>query len=583
MLLLAGQAKAQLIQSHNDYDRTVPLYEAYAAGADIFEIDLYLSGEDIKVCHDREDVASAPRVQDVYLEPLRALMGAGKPIDITLMIDIKDTEQTLEELLELIEESYGDLVSEGGVKLLVCGDLPEDYRDYPNYVKFDVRSAEHLSEEELERVGLISYSFRDFTKWNGKGAMSREEQREVQRTIDAAHAMGIPIRFWAAPDNVNTWVTLTNMGVDVINTDDVAACADFFRDYSTKKSYTLESAREVYTPTMKPMGGRRVKNVILLIGDGMSLTQITAAETANRGELSILNMPNASFIKTSSLNCYNTDSAGAGTALASGSKTDNRRIGMSYDSLKLQSISEALSAEGMRVGVVTTDGLVGATPSAFYGHAVERDNAEEIATGAHSGAVWLLAGGDRGPFESRLDGRNILEEAEAKGFSVVDSYRDIDGQRPTLCFDRELVEYASEDNMDFLAEATASAIAALENKDGFFLMVEASKIDNAGHANNVRTSVLETLLFDAAVAEALRYADSNGETLVIVTGDHETGGMVLLSGSRESGSITVEYTTNDHTGVLLPLFSYGPKAQQIFQGVYENSDLKGLILKALSK
>ena len=111
-------------------------------------------------------------------------------------------------------------------------------------------------------------------------------------------------------------------------------------------------------------------------------------------------------------------------------------------------------------------------------------------------------------------------------------------------------------------------------------MVEGAKIDYSGHANSFPSSIIETLGFDLAVQEALKFADKNGETLVIVTADHETGGLVLIDGDKEAGRITGIYSSDDHTPVFVPVFAYGPGAQN-FTGVYENTDIFHRIIKSI--
>ena len=131
-----------------------------------------------------------------------------------------------------------------------------------------------------------------------------------------------------------------------------------------------------------------------------------------------------------------------------------------------------------------------------------------------------------------------------------------------------------ESTMNFLADATKDAIEYLQTQSdkGFFLMVEGAKIDYAGHAKSVPGSIIETFSFDLAVAEALKFADKNGETLVVVTGDHETGGLVLLDGDEQTGRIMGVYVTNDHTPAMLPVYAYGPGAEK-FTGVYRNTEI----------
>lgn len=131
----------------------------------------------------------------------------------------------------------------------------------------------------------------------------------------------------------------------------------------------------------------------------------------------------------------------------------------------------------------------------------------------------------------------------------------------------------TEKTLSLLADATKQGIEKLsQNKKGFFLMVEGAKIDYAGHANSLPGAIVETLGFDLAVAEALRFADSNGETLVIVTSDHETGGLTLVDGNREKQQITAHFMTDDHTPIMVPVFAYGPGSQH-FTGVYDNTKI----------
>ena len=135
-------------------------------------------------------------------------------------------------------------------------------------------------------------------------------------------------------------------------------------------------------------------------------------------------------------------------------------------------------------------------------------------------------------------------------------------------------EAAEESSLRRLADATVEAIAQLQklSKKGFFLMVEGAKIDYAGHSKSLPGSIIEAFSFDLAVAEALKFADSNGQTLVVVTGDHETGGLTLLDGDEQTGRIMGQYVTNDHTPAMLPVYSYGPSSD-IFTGIYKNTEI----------
>jgi alkaline phosphatase len=133
---------------------------------------------------------------------------------------------------------------------------------------------------------------------------------------------------------------------------------------------------------------------------------------------------------------------------------------------------------------------------------------------------------------------------------------------------------ATQGTLDLLARITKMSIDKLQkaNDKGFFLMVEGAKIDYAGHSNSLPGSIVEMLSFDMAIAEALKFADSNGETLVVVTADHETGGLTLIDGDREKGLITGYYVTDDHTPIMLPVFAYGPGSKE-FMGIYKNTEI----------
>ena len=132
-----------------------------------------------------------------------------------------------------------------------------------------------------------------------------------------------------------------------------------------------------------------------------------------------------------------------------------------------------------------------------------------------------------------------------------------------------------------LPVATGKALELLsEDGDGFFVMVEGSQIDWGGHDNNQEYVLQETLDFDAAVKVALDFAQKDGETLVVVTADHETGGMMILNGNIEEGRVETIFTTGGHTGIIIPVFAYGPGAE-LFTGFYDNTDFKAKFMQVL--
>ena len=274
------------------------------------------------------------------------------------------------------------------------------------------------------------------------------------------------------------------------------------------------------------------------------------------------------------LDAFTTDSAAGGSALATGERHANRHIAMSVDGTPCPSLSDYFHEQGCAVGVLTLGNVADATPTAFYGHSVERDNSDELTRALLDGRIDLLCGSGIRQFEERQDGIDLVGEL-SKRYAFVRSVDAIGGDgRPVICIDERMDEAAEETNLSLLADATRASIEKLQQRSrkGFFLMVEGAKIDYAGHSCCLPGSVIEMLSFDLAVAEALKFADANGETLVVVTADHETGGLVLLDGDEQSGRILGIYTSDDHTPAMLPVFAYGPGADR-FCGTYLNTEI----------
>lgn len=633
LLLTVGTTYADvkipiLLHSHNDYTKQVPFYEAYSQGVNSIEVDLHYVDGELMVGHDPEDIAELRTFEALYVNPIveqfrlnegRAWSGSDRRMQ--LMVELKTaSEITLPAVVEVLNR-YADVFdiskNENAVDVTITGKVPapQDFDKYPSYIKFDGNLGAEYTAEQLERVAIISENFRNYSKWNGKGVMLAPELEKVKKAVATAHQMDKPIRFWGAPDGVTVWYTFYNLGVDYLSPRNIGACVEFMRDFH-KKHYQLGAVDgqdvevalanrldkasssfagfsndklriskpiEVYTPEYKNDGGKgKVKNIILLIGDGMGLSQIFAADCVN-GALSMLNMNYIGFQKTSAKDSFTTDSAAAGSSLASGEKHNNRYICADEDNNPTQSITDVLHGAGYKCGVVTLGTVVDATPTAFYGHSMERDNSAELVSCLLDGKLDLLCGsGAREVFEKREDGVDMRSEL-AKIYNIVGDVDDInDRDGKVICLDEEMGKAANEGNLELLADATKGAIEKLQedNKSGFFLMVEAAKIDYAGHARSLPGSIVETLSFDLAIAEALRFADQDGQTLVIVTGDHETGGLIVMDGNPEAGSVLGYFITDDHTPIMLPVLSYGPGADK-FIGTYENVEIPKRIKELL--
>lgn len=334
---------------------------------------------------------------------------------------------------------------------------------------------------------------------------------------------------------------------------------------------------------IQPKKNKRPKNIILMIGDGMGLAHLYAAMTANGGHLFIENFKNCGFSKTYSSDNYITDSAAGGTALATGVKTYNGAIGVDADKKPVSNIREKAEKKGMKTGLVATTVITDATPAVFVAHVASRSSQEDIAADFLKTDIDVFIGGGAKIFEQRKDGRNLSNELRNKGYQVLYNINDISkvksgklagiiapGANPVM-----------PERGDMLVPATETALGLLsQGKKGFFLMVEGSDIDHLAHQNSTPGVVMETLDFDKAVGTALKFAASNKETLIIVTADHETGGMTINGGDYTSGKVSAKFTSGGHTGVAVPVYSFGPGAEQ-FTGFMENTDIAKKMMNLL--
>lgn len=329
------------------------------------------------------------------------------------------------------------------------------------------------------------------------------------------------------------------------------------------------------------------RNIILLIGDGMGLSQVTLASLARRNGLNMTRMPYVGFHKPYSSSNLITDSAAGATAFACGIKTFNNAIGLAMDSSKCESILETAQLHGFATGIVVTSTIVHATPAAFYAHQTTRTKYEEIAQDLLDANIDLVIGGGQKFFFQRKDDRNLMAEMTKAGVQI-GSYFDQQVQQwglrthdPAVFFTALNSPLNASQGRDYLAYSTELATNFLYRRSpkGFVLLVEGSQIDWGGHAKNAEYTESEILDFDQAVKRALSFAQRDGETLVIVTADHETGGLALNQGDKDH-TVNPTFTTNNHTGTLVPVFAYGPSAH-LFSGIYENTAIHQKIMKAL--
>ena len=304
--------------------------------------------------------------------------------------------------------------------------------------------------------------------------------------------------------------------------------------------------------------GVKPKYVFLFIGDGMSTPQRMVAEEFSvkigEGELAMNRMPYQVNTRTKSANSIITDSAASATAMACGEKTNNGMVGVAPDGRRLVSIAEVARKSGMKVGIITTVTIVHATPAGFYAHRRKRGLSYQIALDlVASGFDYFAGGGVGGKHDDRKDPEyrgNVFDLARMAGYQVVSNREDWaalkPGSKSWSYFSMGAMDFAidSDGSQPSLSELVEKGIEVLDNENGFFMMCEGGKVDYAGHANDAATSVRSVIALDKAVRVALAFADRHpNDTLVMVTGDHETGGM-SLGFAGTGGKFKVELLAN---------------------------------------
>ena len=335
--------------------------------------------------------------------------------------------------------------------------------------------------------------------------------------------------------------------------------------------------------TLAAVEAQEVKNIIFLIGDGMGLASASMMQLENNYAPTIFDSAdNIALQKTYSLDNRVTDSAASGTALATGFKTNNTMLGQLPNGTNPESLMELAADKGKATGLVVTTYLQHATPGAFYAHVPSRHEYATISEQLLTTDIAIAIGGGMAFFKERYNNHKKATKAITEsGFTLVESLdADMSGERIlALLADKEI-----ENRTGYLAKATTAAINHLsECEDGFVLMVEGSLIDGMGHGNDAKGQQGEMRDFMEAIEVAVAYAREHTDTLVVVTADHETGGLAIISGNADFNlseqGVEYKWATGGHSGVMVPIYLYGTGAELI-NGVMENADL-GKRLKEL--
>lgn len=339
----------------------------------------------------------------------------------------------------------------------------------------------------------------------------------------------------------------------------------FFSSRSTDYSQTFSADAE------QPL------NVVLVVGDGMGLgtvSSVSALVHGPAGGLALETMPVTGFMRTFASDALVTDSAAAVTAMATGHKTKRKMISMLPDGQTVPNLFERARARGLQTGVVTTSGLMDATPAGFTAHNEHRDNYAEILAEQLGSETDIMIGAAWGQGEGRDPGVDrALSEARGRGVTIVTSLSELEkAPAPLVALFPPRPESPDAGGPPLVVSVRKALAEFTRQSSGFFLVVESEETDERAHDNDVKATVAAMTELDDALWEILRFAEGRNDTLVIVTADHDTGGMALVRGRATEGRATVRWVTNGHAGTWTPVFASGPGAE-LFAGVFDNTDI----------
>jgi alkaline phosphatase len=583
---------ASTIFAHNDYVQPIPFFNAYRNQVGYIEADVFLEGGKLLVAHTQAELNSKNTLDSLYLKPLLAKVitnngyAYASKQPLTLMIDLKsEGSVTLTALANLLQQ-YPALIAAKQLSFVVSGNVPDPatWSRYPNFIHFDGRPGIKYSTAQLERIKLISDSFQRYSQWNGKGILPEAERTKIENLIKEVHTVGKKIRFWSAPDFSNAWLYWMNLEIDVIGTDRIDDLVTFLETLP-KRNYKNKNFHSVYNPTHSHNRNAKPRNIILMIGDGTGLAQWFSGYTSNHAQLNVFGIKEIGLAQTASADSYITDSAAGATAMATGQKTKNRYVGVDSLGKRLVLVTDLLKNRNFKTAIISNGDITDATPASFYAHQPERSWSEPIALDFMETNNDVLIGGGIKAFQQRKDNRDLLHELSGKGYTTSNRFTSIDSvkNQKLVIIDDAAIKQHREGRGDFLTRSFNKTTSLFTKTSApFFIMLEAAQVDWGGHSNDVAYVVTEVLDFDRVVGEAMKFVDSNKETLLIITADHETGGLSLLGGNPRQGSVSGSFSTNDHTPIPVPVFAYGP-GSALFTGVYQNTEIFKKIMELVGK
>lgn len=318
------------------------------------------------------------------------------------------------------------------------------------------------------------------------------------------------------------------------------------------------------------------KNIILLIGDGMGINYV-GANLLQDANSPFKEFKTIGLSVTCSADNLITDSAAGATAIATGYLTNNKYISVDTLGNSLYTIFEHAEKLGLSTGIVVTGTVTHATPGAFVGHSISRYDQTLIASQMADQSFDVVIGGGLKYFlpksmgGERDDSLNLVEKLISNGYNFSKNYSELSVLSDSLnqiyaLFELDGLPEAGNRKYT-LGDLTKTAINRLkQNENGFVLMIEGSQIDWAGHDHKSKELLQEMSDFSTAVSEALNFAKTDGNTLIVITSDHETGGMSIIAADKETKNLEIAYATTHHTPSPVGIFAFGPGEEQ-FRGI----------------
>ncbi|PKD21658.1 alkaline phosphatase [Salegentibacter salinarum] len=339
----------------------------------------------------------------------------------------------------------------------------------------------------------------------------------------------------------------------------------------------------------KEKGNHQALNIILMVGDGMGIPQVSSAFYFGENTPNFKQFKTIGLSNTTSLSHLITDSASGGTAIATGEKTYKRAIGVSKDSLPLPSILENLQERNYKTGLVSLTSITHATPASFYAHVKDRDMHVEIAEQLVEANIDFFTGGGRKYFGTSKDGVSLFDKLIDKNYHLdtlelgsVDLSR-----KNAFILAEDGLPSKTQGRKDYLQTATQKGLDYFsKHEQPFFFMIEGSYIDWGGHAKDDEMMIQEVLDFDKTLGVVLDFIASHPNTLLVVTADHETGGVSIGKSYDEQQQevpkkVQVYFNDDQHSAELVPVFAKGSQ-EQLFSGIYENNEIYHKLIQAIN-